>query len=132
MMYEPIGPSKLQIIEGNIKTLFNQSIRNLIKFRKKISFFIFPREEKIQLLWSTWVDVCDLIKFKNGTKGYYVDGYGNITNSYTNLIGLFYNNNNEGWIIQQGDWIIKDKSGKISYMTDDQMKRSILLEKLSI
>lgn len=132
-MYEPIGPSRLQIIEGNIKTLFNQSIRKLIKFRKKVSFFIFQREEKIQLSWSTWDDVCTLVsKFKNGTRGLYVDGHGNIDDASTNIIGLFYNNNNEGWIIQQGDWIIKDKSGKISYMTDDQMKRSILLEKLSI
>jgi hypothetical protein len=87
---------------------------------------------KIQLLWSTWSDVCDLIKFKNGTKGYYVDGHGNIADASTNIIGFYYNNDNEGWLIQEGDWIIKDENGNISYMTDHQMKRSIQLEKLNI
>ena len=79
---------------------------------------------EIQLLWSTWHNVCGIIgPFKNGTKGEYVDGFGNITDPSSNKIGLFYNNDHEGWLIQEGDWIIKDKDGKISYMTDLEYKR---------
>jgi len=96
----------------------------------KIDFLwkkIFPKEVKVQLLWSTWIDICDILEFKNGTRGVYVDG--GITGP---LVGLFYNNNNEKWIIRQGDWIIKNKWGRISYMTDDQMKRSNAIKKLNI
>lgn len=80
---------------------------------------------EIQLLWSTWDSVCGMIEpFRNGTKGEYVDVFGNITDPSSDKIGLFYNNDHEGWIIQEGYWIIKDdENGKISYMTDLEYKR---------
>ncbi len=93
-------------------------------------FFSSKRIHKVQLLWSTWSDVCDLFPFKNGTEGKYVDGLGNLADPSVGKIGLYYNNNNEGWLIQEGDWIIKDGSGNISYMTDVQMKRYNILNKL--
>jgi hypothetical protein len=117
----------------NIQREINRLITRLKKFRRKISLWLFPKEIKVQLLWSTWDETCDLIgKFKNGTQGKYVDGLGNISDPSTNLIGLYFNNNGENWLIQQSDWIIKSKSGKISYMTNKQMNRSVILEKINI
>ena len=125
--------SYLDAIIPPIPESYSYSKYYINKYLLKIKKKLFPKEEKVQLLWSTWNDVCDLVgKFKNGTKGEYVDGNGNIADPSTNLIGFYHNNNGEGWIIQQGDWIIKDKSGKISYMTDEQMNRSILIQKLDI
>jgi hypothetical protein len=79
----------------------------------------------VKLQWSTWDDVCKIIgPFKNGTEGKYVDGLGNLSDSSVGKIGLFYNNNFEGWLIQEGDWIIKnDETGEISYMTDKVYNR---------
>lgn len=80
--------------------------------------------KEIQLLWSTWDSVCGIIEpFRNGTRGEYVDGFGNITDPSSNRIGLFYNNNHEGWLIQEGDWVIKNENGEISFMTDLEHKR---------
>lgn len=113
------------------KQNLNRFILRLKRSRKKLSLWLFPREIKVQLLWSTWGETCDLIgKFKNGTQGKYVDGFGNIADPSTYLIGLYFNNNGENWLIQQGDWIIRSKSGKISYMTDEQMKRQTTIDKL--
>lgn len=79
---------------------------------------------EIQLLWSTWDSVCEVVgSFMNGTKGEYVDGFGNISDPSTNKIGLFYNNNFEGWLIQEGDWIIRDGFGRISFLTNKEYNR---------
>ncbi len=86
----------------------------------------------IQLLWSTWSDVCDFVgPFDNGTKGKYVDGFGNVSDPSSNKIGLYYNNNGEGFLIQEGDWIFKDEFGKISYLTDKEFNRLKIIDQIS-
>lgn len=114
-------------------TIFGILFFRLKKLYRKVVLKIFPREIKIQLLWSTWCDVCDLVgDFKNGTRGEYVDGKGNISDPSTGIIGFYYNNNGENFLLQEGDWIIKDKLGKFSYMRESQMRRSIMIEKINI
>lgn len=76
-------------------------------------------EDSIQLLWQTWNHVCEFIgPFKNGTKGVYID-------DNSNIIGLYYNNNYEDLTIKQGDWILKNYLGEISFETNSQRERRL-------
>ncbi len=104
---------------------------NNLSFHINILFDAFHKKERInfivkeiQLRWSTWSDICELIKpFRNGTQGRYVDN-DNVT------IGLYYNNNYEDVFLKDGDWIYKHYNGNITYESNKQRKIRLKIDQI--
>jgi hypothetical protein len=93
----------------------------MMRFRKK------PVEiEAVQLLWSTWNEMCDhagVGKLSDGKpEGCYIDEDGNATTDANGKIGLQIPTLEGLMLAREGDWVIRGVKGEL-YPCKDEIFR---------
>ena len=86
-----------------------------------------PLFDAVQLSWPNWNAVCDLAnvgKLLHGQpQGCFIDENGHPTEAATEKIGLAVPRPDGVLVLEEGDWVVLDEHGEVSYMSDEEFNK---------